>query len=103
MQSRPAPMILAALLGLGLVVGVALAQQSTPAWPSTQPPHLTSDSVEFCRQLGGEVLQEQQAHPNAPPHVRALSDEGRALCEQGRPHRGIARLRWAMMLLRQQP
>jgi hypothetical protein len=91
---------------LGLAAGMALAQPAQPAqpgWPSAQPPHMTSDSVEFCRQLGGQVQQEQQTHPDAPAHVRALSDEGRTLCEQGKPRRGIARLRWAMMLLRNPP
>jgi len=101
MRYAAPPLVLTALLGLA--AGMALAQPAPPAWPSMQPPHMTSDSVEFCRQLGGQVQQEQQTHPNAPAHVRVLSDEGRTLCEQGKPRRGIARLRWAMMLLHNQP
>ncbi len=59
------------------------------------PMVVTSDTDAYCRTLLAEI----RAYSTLPPAVRALTQDGSRLCENGLVRSGINRLRRALMVL----
>ncbi len=59
------------------------------------PMVVTSDTGAYCQTLLAEV----RTYPTLPPAVRALTQDGRRLCDAGLVRSGINRLRRALMVL----
>jgi hypothetical protein len=69
-----------------LLPAVAVAQPAT---------EITTDTLQYCNRLAGEVAQT----PSPPPQARDLMAEGQRLCTGGHIRGGIIRLRRAMIVL----
>ncbi len=59
------------------------------------PMTVTSDTKGYCINLASRV----DAASPMPPHVRALSELGRTMCEHGHVRGGLFRLRRAMQII----
>lgn len=64
------------------------------------PPAMTTSSPEYCAHLNGELLKLRNRWALTPVDVRELADEGRRMCDKGYYRAGVARLRRALMLMR---
>jgi hypothetical protein len=93
---------LAGTLLLGLGVGVGIGAVSAQSGPSSGPPLMrkTTDSLEFCLQLAGDVENARRITPRPDPHAQMLAVEGQRMCSAGHIISGIARLRMALALFR---
>jgi hypothetical protein len=95
----------AACLWMCLCVASAVAQSPPVADPSNipaaprpaNPEPLTTDTLEYCGQLFAELAAKQ----DMPQQVRELTTEGRRMCDEGHIIGGVARLRHAIMMMRQ--
>ncbi len=79
-----------ALIAALLVCGVYSASRAD------DPECITSDTPAYCEQLAKKM----NALGTMPPHAHALWQQGRALCERGQIRAGLARLRRAMIIVR---
>ncbi len=68
-------------------------------YPGPPPAHVTSDTLEDCMHLAGEVANIRRARPTGDREINMLADEGQAMCVQGFLIMGIKRLRRAHALL----
>jgi len=85
----------AATLLIPLAIGIDAPAQ-------TAPMPLLTDTPQYCVELSDEVEEDRRALVSpAPPEVEELAEEGRRLCAIGEVRGGIARLRRAMVVLRQ--
>jgi hypothetical protein len=85
--------------------GAASASPSAAA-PSTRPAdteylRTTTESLEYCKQLYGQVddLMRSNAKSSSADQARNLSQEGERLCQHGQTRSGILHLRRAYVLL----
>ena len=74
--------------------GAAMAQPAPPL------PRLMTDRADYCAHLYNEMMNLERARPSASPDARALADEGVRMCDRGHYRGGVARLRRALVLLR---
>ncbi len=89
-----------ALLCAGSVAFAQTAQdnavQTTQGTPDpSDPPHVTTDSREYCRHLASEI----EARRDPPSDVAQLVAEGKRMCSQGHLAGGLVRLRRAFLLI----
>jgi hypothetical protein len=85
----------AATLFIPLAIGVEAPAQ-------TAPMPLLTDTPQYCVELSNEVEEDRQALVSpAPAEVEQLAEQGRRLCALGEVRGGIARLRRAVVLLRE--
>jgi hypothetical protein len=80
-----------------------LGANAGPATGSMPVPHapmvVLSDTPSYCDQLSGDLSAAFVTTPPTP-EVRALVENGQVLCHRGEIRAGIARLRRAMLFLR---
>lgn len=92
---------------LGLAAGTAaiLAGElliAAPGIAQQAPMPLLTDTPAYCAQLSNLVEAGQRSLISpAPPEIEQLAEEGRRLCALGEVRAGVARLRQAVVLLRQ--
>jgi hypothetical protein len=96
-----------ALLFAGAFMAHAHAQSAAQPQPDmlqppeqgtqTQPMTVTSDSQAFCTVLLRAI---DSASMPLPRDIRALREEGISLCDQGQVRLGVARLRRALVALK---
>ncbi|GBQ61829.1 hypothetical protein AA103196_0149 [Ameyamaea chiangmaiensis NBRC 103196] len=75
-------------------------QLSPEEGESAPPVTVTSNGPRFCAMLL-QAIDDSSEQP-LPNDVRALREEGIGLCQQGRTHLGITRLRRALVALREE-
>jgi hypothetical protein len=85
------------LLALALASAAALSQ-APPAAPSG-PLRVTTDTVEYCDTLAGQVATVRRQHPTAEPEAERLAAEGQHMCDTGLVRAGLLRLRRALLML----
>jgi hypothetical protein len=88
---------------VGLLAGIGLASMlslSASGAGESAPIRVTTDTAEYCRELG-DLVARTLGSTSAPPSpdVEELSGEGRRMCEKGEVRGGILRLRRAFVLL----
>src|SRR3954451_12841594 len=84
-----------ACLVAGLLLLLAPVLTSARHAVAQSPPlTLTTDTEDYCRQLEELVRRKTQAaHVALPSELAELSSDGRRMCDEGQPRRGIQRLR----------
>jgi hypothetical protein len=82
---------------------LVLCAMLLPAVPpplAESPPHMITDSREYCAHLTSEMTKMGNRQPKPAPYVRDLADEGKRMCDRGQYRAGVARLRRALILMR---
>lgn len=82
--------------------GRSHAGQAASVQLNADPPPLrvTTDTREYCNHLLARIELGRKTLPSFPPKVQFLTDEGQRMCAQGQIRRGIARLRRALVLMK---
>jgi hypothetical protein len=84
-----------AILALALVLA---ALRGSAAGAAAEPaPHVTTDTIEYCRSLAARLA---TMHPSAPEPAKELAADGLRLCGNGHVRTGVAKLRRAIRLAR---
>jgi hypothetical protein len=95
-------MLLLLLRGGVLVLWFGLANAGSIGTAADTPNRVTTDTPDYCLQLRLTVREIVQHATEPPPWgVAMLEREGRRLCDEGRIHGGITRLRRALIMLEQ--
>ncbi len=81
------------------ILALLLAVLRASAAPAAEDPapHLTTDTVEYCRSLATRLA---RLHPAAPEPAKELAADGLRLCGNGHVRTGVAKLRRAIRLAR---
>lgn len=88
---------------LRLSVLVALFLLGASIATAESPPRMMTDSSEYCNHLNGEMQKLRNHHRSAGPDAGSLADEGKRMCDNGQYRGGVARLRRALMLMKNAP
>jgi hypothetical protein len=82
------------ILPVLLISPAVLAQSLSDQAPAP----ITTDTPAYCAELARQMAQE----PDPPRMAQSLLREGKFLCDEGQIRGGLARLRRALMLTREQ-
>jgi len=87
----------------GLFLGVwVVAAAPGSAKAEDDPPRVLTQTPEYCLQLESLLGDVARRNPfPLPGEVQALADDGQLMCERGQIRGGIARLRRALIMLRE--
>ena len=83
-------------VGIGQVARPGEAASPAPAAAGSDEIDVTTDSAEYCQRLRAKL----DAYVNPPRIVQELRVEGEEMCHAGRFRGGIARLRRALLAMR---